>query len=155
MLILDALRTWLIFEHRISSVTETPVKRDAGSPLYMDMSFTYLGQLWIIEIDENAHKAYDKESEAERTRALPKGANLLRINPDQYFDPVENVVRVPLTLRSEFVHFGQRLQIVHVNWHEFERRIAIVRAFLQENLNAQNQMFGETVEGLRIIKFFY
>ena len=162
---LNHIGNFVTWEYSIPFMLEDPLRRKNKSTLYLDMCFKHQGRLWIIEIDEHAHRRYRPDKEQARTESLyteqELPVNLIRINPDEYYDVLTGKLRPPIATRHEFVistpHEVKRVKTVDLNKTELWYRLQQIQAFFRDAFQNHGEMYGETLhEGkLRLIKFFY
>jgi hypothetical protein len=128
--------------------------------------FEYKGKVWIIEIDEHAHRSYDQEKDRRRTSALlefKKKVNLLRVNPDRSYDAVTDQITPPTCERAVILTRDRESLIerkhidLYVRPDELARRVAIILSIIEEAFENSYTLIGESIYDGEIIlrKVFY
>lgn len=162
---LNHIGNFITWEYKIPFTLEDPLRRKNKSTIYLDMCFKHQERIWIIEIDEHAHRRYNQEKEQLRTESLcteqDLPVNLIRINPDEYYDVLTSKFRPPIAAKHEFViatpQGERRIRTVELNKTELWYRLQQIQLFLLEAFKNKGEMYGEKLhEGrVKVIKFFY
>lgn len=114
-----------------------------------DIQFTYLGKLFVIEIDENQHRFnYNTDTEKKRLNKMLENVDILiRFNPDEY---ITNKKYPPIWKRNVHVKVIGKLEVeIEFNKDEFIRRMNILKYILSEELKNTNST------KTKLIKLFF
>lgn len=150
-----SIRTFIEFPLRFGNVT-----------YYLDLMFEYMNRIWVLEIDEHAHRSYDTEKDRRRTQALTsfgKDVNLVRMNPDKYYDfsrdaTMPSVCERQVVFSRNYVTCTERKEVdLYVRKDELERRLGILFRIFQEAFRNNGQLVGEQLFEDRVVmrKLFY
>lgn len=151
--ILSPISNYLYLNYRIRGFFEYRLRGERNL-YFLDFMFEYQDAIWVIEVDEHGHRGYDKEKDTERTRALlgfERAVNLLRINPDKYYDVVEDRVMPPvcekvvMVLKDyNYLHHTKFLDCM-TRKDEVRRRVDIVIRVLEHAFSNDGVLVGEQV----------
>jgi very-short-patch-repair endonuclease len=165
MTILNPFSIFLYTNFRIRTFIEFPVRVN-NVTYYLDMMFEFMDRIWVLEVDEHAHRSYDSDKDHRRTSALlalGKKVNLIRVNPDRYYEPSRNEImpaiceRQVILTRNHSTHTERKEIDLYVRESELERRLGVIFKVFNDAVANRGMLAGELIldGGVVIRKLFY